>query len=80
LSLLSKGLKIDSVKLSGGCALIIEIPRGLSGLHMIKNRGAFIARTCAGKNNLDINEIRAAFVAAKATLQRLISVIVEIFS
>jgi predicted HTH transcriptional regulator len=39
-----QGLKIDSVKVDGGCALIIEIPRGLFGLHMIKNRRAFIGR------------------------------------
>lgn len=34
-----QGLKIDSVKLSSGHALLIEIPRGLFGLHMIRNRG-----------------------------------------
>jgi predicted HTH transcriptional regulator len=42
-----QGLKIDSVKLAKGCALVIEIPRGLFGLHMIKNRRAFIGRTSA---------------------------------
>jgi hypothetical protein len=66
-----QGLKIRSVKLSTGRALIIEIPRGLFGLHMIKNRGAFVARTSAGKNDLDVNEIRAAFVGAEAAVQRL---------
>jgi hypothetical protein len=66
-----QGLKIASVKLSGGRALIIEIPRGLFGLHMIKHRGAFIVRTSAGKNDLDVNEIRAAFVGAEAAVQRL---------
>jgi Putative DNA-binding domain len=66
-----QGLKINSVKVSSGCALIIEIPRGLFGLHMIKSRRAFIARTSAGKFDLDVNEIRAAFVGAEAAVQRL---------
>jgi len=66
-----QGLKIDSVKLTSGCTLIIEIPRGLFGLHMIKNRRAFVARTSAGKFDLDVNEIRSAFVGAEAAVQRL---------
>lgn len=52
-----QGLKIDSVKLVSGRVLVIEIPRGLFGLHMIKNRGAFVARTSAGKYPLDVNVI-----------------------
>jgi Schlafen, AlbA_2 len=68
-----QGLKIERVKLpsTGGHALIIEIPRGLFGLHMIKNRGAFITRTSAGKSELDVNEIRAVFTGAEATSSRL---------
>jgi hypothetical protein len=66
-----QGLKIDSVRLASGRALIIEIPRGLFGLHMIKNRGAFIGRTSSGKFELDVNEIRAAFVGAEAAVKRL---------
>jgi hypothetical protein len=66
-----QGLKIDSVKVASGHALVIEIPRGLFGLHMIKNRDAFITRTSAGKSELDVNEIRAAFVGAEAAVRRL---------
>ena len=66
-----QGVKIGSVKLSSGRALVIEIPRGLFGLHMIKNRGTFVARTSAGKSDLDVNEIRAAFVGAEAAVRRL---------
>jgi Schlafen, AlbA_2 len=66
-----QGLKIDSVKLSSGRALLIEIPRGLFGLHMIKGRGAFITRTSAGKLELDVNEIRAAFAGAEAASARM---------
>jgi schlafen family protein len=66
-----QGLKIDSVKLSSGRALLIEIPRGLFGLHMIKGHGAFITRTSAGKLELDVNEIRAAFAGAEAASARM---------
>ncbi len=66
-----QGLKIESVKLSNGYALIIEIPRGLFGLHIIKGRGAFVVRTSAGNSELDVNEIRAAFVGAEAAVARL---------
>jgi hypothetical protein len=59
------------VKLASGRALVIEIPRGLFGPHMIKNRGAFVARTSAGKSDLDVNEIRAAFVGSEAAVRRL---------
>jgi len=66
-----QGLKIDSVKLSNGRALIIEIPRSLFGLHLIKGRGAFITRTSAGKSELDVGEIRAAFAGAEAASARM---------
>jgi Putative DNA-binding domain len=66
-----QGLKIGSVKLSSGRALLIEIPRGLFGLHIIKNRGAFITRTSPGKAELDVNEIRAVFAGAEAASTRM---------
>jgi hypothetical protein len=66
-----QGLKIASVTLTVGRALIIEIPRSLFGLHMIKNRGAFVIRMSAGKADLDVNEIRAAFIGAETAVQRL---------
>jgi hypothetical protein len=66
-----QGLKIQSVVVATGRVLIIEIPRGLFGLHMIRNRGAFVVRTSAGKADLDVTEIRAAFVGAEAAAQRL---------
>jgi predicted HTH transcriptional regulator len=66
-----EGLKIEPMKVSGGYALIIEIPRGLFGLHMIKGRSAFIAPASAGNSELDVSEIRAAFVGAEAAVARL---------
>ena len=38
---------------------------------MIKNRGAFVVRTSAGKADLEVNEIRAAFIGAETAIQRL---------
>ena len=67
------GLKIRRVPLplGGGNAVVIEIPPGLFGPHMIRNRGAFVARTSAGKMNMDFGEIRAAFVGAEAVIAKL---------
>src|SRR6266566_4971831 len=44
-----QGLRIRPVKLATGRVLIVEIPRTLFGLHMLKHRGAFVVRTSAGK-------------------------------
>ena len=67
------GLQIQPIPLpaAGGNALIIEIPRGLFGLHMIKNRGAFVARSSAGKVNLDVSEVRTAFIGAESLASRM---------
>jgi hypothetical protein len=67
------GLQIRAVSLptAGSCALVIEIPRGLFGLHMIKNRGAFVARSSAGKVHLDVTEIRTAFIGGESLAARM---------
>jgi Putative DNA-binding domain len=67
------GLKLRPVPLqtNGGSALVVEIPRGLFGIHMLRNRGAFIKRTSAGKMEMDFGEIRAAFVGGETALTKL---------
>jgi hypothetical protein len=67
------GLRIRSVPLPthGGNAVVIEIPAGLFGPHMIRNRGAFVTRTSAGKMDMDFGEIRAAFVGAETVIEKL---------
>jgi len=67
------GLKIQPVPLpnAGGSVLIVEVPRGLFGPHMIRGRGAFISRTSAGKMEMDFGEIRAAFVGAETATNKL---------
>jgi Schlafen, AlbA_2 len=53
--------------------LLLRIPRGWAGLHMIiyKNWSRFYARNSAGKYQLDVNEIRAAFLAAETAYDRI---------
>jgi hypothetical protein len=67
------GLKLRPVPLQikGGSALVIEIPLGLFGIHMLRNRGAFVKRTSAGKMEMDFGEIRAAFVGGETALTKL---------
>jgi len=67
------GLQIRAVPLptAGGSALLMEIPRGLFGLRMIKNRGAFVARSSAGKVHLDVTEIRTAFIGGESLAARM---------
>ena len=47
--------------------LLVRIPRGWAGLHMIisKNWSRFYSRNSGGKYQLDVNEIRAGFLAAE---------------
>jgi len=53
--------------------LLVRIPRGWAGLHMItyKNWSRFYSRNSGGKYQLDVHEIRAAFLAAETAYDRL---------
>jgi len=67
------GLKVRAVTLPGrgSNAVVIEIPPGVFGPHMIRNRGAFVTRTSAGKMDMDFGEIRSAFVGAETAIAKL---------
>jgi Putative DNA-binding domain len=67
------GLKVQPIPLPthGNNAVVIEIPAGLFGPHMIRNRRAFTARTSSGKMDMDFGEIRAAFVGAETAIAKL---------
>jgi hypothetical protein len=67
------GLKIEAVALprASGSVLIVEIPRGLFGPHIIRGRGAFVSRNSAGKMEMDFGEIRAAFIGAETASAKL---------
>jgi hypothetical protein len=53
--------------------LLVRIPRGWAGLHMIiyKNWSRFYSRNSGGKYQLDVNEIRAGFLAAETAYERI---------
>lgn len=53
--------------------LLVRIPRGWAGLHMIiyKNWSRFYSCNSGGKYQLDVNEIRAGFLAAETAYDRL---------
>ena len=59
------GLRTHYVPLAGGTgALVIRVPRGLQPPHRItyRNSGKFYARTSRGKYELDVDELRHAFL------------------
>jgi hypothetical protein len=53
--------------------LLLRVPRSSFGLHMItfRNYSRFYGRTSAGKYQLDVQEIRAGFIAAETAVERL---------
>ena len=68
-----QGMGIEPVKLkNGNIALVIHIPQSWSSPHMIsyKSSSRFYARNSAGKYQLDIQEIRQAFLLSEAASER----------
>lgn len=53
--------------------LIIRIPRSWSSPHLVKYQGSsrFYSRSSAGKYQLDVNEIRSAFLQSEALTKKL---------
>lgn len=53
-------------------ALLIRVPRSLMGPHMVAFKGSsrFYARNSAGKYQLDISELRAAFLASETFAEK----------
>jgi len=61
------GVRIQHVPfIAGNGALIIRVPRGLQPPHRVtyRNSGKFYSRTSRGKYELDVHELRHAFVEA----------------
>jgi hypothetical protein len=58
---------------SGGTAAVIRIPRSYASPHMVTYGGSsrFFARTSNGKYQLDVEEIRAAFLLSDKTAERI---------
>jgi hypothetical protein len=58
---------------NGACAVIIYIPKSWSAPHMVTFRGMsrFYARNSAGKYQLDVHEIRQAFLLSENITERI---------
>lgn len=68
------GVSIKDVPLqSGAVVLIIRVPRSWAAPHMIifKSNGKFYARHSAGKAQLDVDELRSAFVLSETRAERI---------
>ncbi|MDX1963933.1 MAG: ATP-binding protein [Pirellulales bacterium] len=57
----------------GGFIFLIRVPKSLSAPHMVtyKNSSRFFTRNSAGKHQLDVEEIRSAFLANEAHAERI---------
>lgn len=56
---------------TGRYVLIIRIPRSWVGPHRVQKNSKFYARTSAGRYELDVGELRAAFTASEAIPTRI---------
>lgn len=66
-------IRTHAVKLAaGGAIIILEIGRSWAGPHMVTYKGSsrFFARNSAGKYQLDVQEIRAAFLGTVSAAER----------
>lgn len=69
-----QGMGIEPVKLkNGNVALVIYIPQSWSSPHMVsyKSSSRFFARNSGGKYQLDVQEIRQAFLLSETASERI---------
>jgi hypothetical protein len=67
------GVVVWPIRLGGGkVAVVIRVPRSFASPHMVTCGGSsrFFARTSNGKYQLDVEEIRAAFLLSDKTAER----------
>lgn len=59
------GVRIQEIPVGGGHVLLIRVPKSWTGPHVVsfKNWSRFFSRTSAGKYQLDVTELRSAFLA-----------------
>lgn len=68
------GLAIQPVTLeSGSFALVVRVPRSFAAPHMVNHAGVirFCGRNSNGKYNLDVHQLRSAFIANETFGERL---------
>jgi hypothetical protein len=68
------GIHSTAIKLANSrTAIVIRIPKSFSSPHMVrfKNASRFYSRASNGKYQLDVHEIRAAFLGSEMTAERI---------
>ena len=68
------GLRVRRVALSSGSSVVvIRVPNSLNRPHMVvfKQWSRFYSRNSAGKYQLDVHELRSAFVASESVTERI---------
>lgn len=68
-----QGLHIEPIELedkSKGLVLVVHIPRSLNAPHRIKYDGRFVVRHSIENLDMDIHEIRSAFVAGASYIEK----------
>lgn len=68
------GLQIKAIDgFTNGSIILIRIPKSWNSPHMVTFKGSsrFFARNSAGKSQLDVDEIRSAFIASESLAERL---------
>ena len=68
------GVKIHALALkNGNHALLLRTPRSFSAPHMVRHQGVtrFCGRNSNGKYDLDVHELRSAFLASETLSERL---------
>lgn len=66
------GVKLRAVPVDGGHVLVLRVPRSWAGPHVVNLGGAFrfFTRTSAGKQPLDVRELRALFALSESVERR----------
>ena len=68
------GIRVQPVVLSNGrMAIIVRVPNSLNRPHMVvfKRWSRFYSRNSAGKYQLDVHELRSAFIASESVADRI---------
>ena len=68
------GIRVQPVALSNGrTAIIVRVPNSLHRPHMVvfKQGSRFYSRNSAGKYQLDVHELRSAFIASESVADRI---------
>src|SRR4051794_40693888 len=67
------GLRMKAVPVSGGCAIVLRIPKSWNPLHRVRaqNVNRIYGRNSAGTYEFSIDELRAVFTTAASALDRI---------